>query len=176
MLERHVDIGHDVGEARHRFREAAGDTAGVGVHQPHPGQIGHGLGKLLEQDGETVAVTAVLAVGRGVLGDQDEFARTRGRVELCLGQQSVRRVGVHAALDRGDDAEGAGAIAAVGDLEVGAGSADVGERRLGDVEAGARGADVGGDLVHCSAPKVASTFGIAERTCSSAISVRQPTT
>ena len=54
---------------------------------------------------------------------------------------------MHAALDRRNDAEGARTVTAIRDLEVGAGRADVAERRLWNIVAGGGGTEVRGDFV-----------------------------
>ena len=147
VLERHVEVRHDVGESRHGLRQPRGNAPGVGVHHPYPRHVRDGGGQLLQQPRQAVTRSAVFAEGRGVLRHQHQLAHAAPGVPARLRDQARSLVGVHAALYGGDDAERAGAVAAVGDLQVGAWAAAARDRRevcVRNVEGGVRRSELRG--------------------------------
>lgn len=113
MLEGHVHVGDDVGEGGHGMGEAGGDAAGVGVHEADPRYVRDGFREAFEEGGEAISLAGIFAVGGGVLGDEDEFFDAGGGEPAGFVDEAFCGVGVHAAFDGGDDAEGAGTVAAV---------------------------------------------------------------
>ena len=106
-------------------------VAGIGVHDPQPGQAGGGMvgGDLVDlghhspdQAWKGIPFAAIAAVGRRVLGDQDDLFDA---IEHQFGCILYDRFGWPAggrALDQRNGTEGAVGAAAIGDLEVRAGS------------------------------------------------------
>ena len=135
MLQRDVEVVADLRDGRHRLHQRRRDEAGVGVHQPDPGQAGRLAREAFEQPRQPFPQTDVLAVGGGVLRDEHQLPDPRiGEPPRFQDQRVDGGAAEGAPLDAGDVAERAGARAAVGDLEVGAGPRrDAGRPRLRDV-------------------------------------------
>lgn len=126
VLEGHVEVVEHVGDARHRFDQLRADAARVGVHEPKPDIGADGFGEHLQEAREAAAhrQAHVFAPGRAVLRDEHEFFRARGDEALSFAHKHARRGGTKQALNLGDDAERAGGVAAVADLEVRARAVD----------------------------------------------------
>ena len=78
MLQGHVEIFADVVVLRDGVEQLAGDAIGIGVEEAEPAQA-FDLGERVEQRGEAVFEAEVFAVAGGVLADEGDFARRRGR-------------------------------------------------------------------------------------------------
>ena len=100
-----------------------------------------------EQIGQAVAQAEVFAVGGGVLADQGDFADSGGGQIFGFAHHGFKAPAAECAAKLGDDAERAGVIAALGDLDVG-GMAGRGEhaRRGVMIEKRGRGGRRGAEL------------------------------
>ena len=121
MLEGDVEVLGDGIVAGHRFKQAGGDLVGVGVEEAEPAEAGQG-GKGVEEFGEAFLEAEVFAVAGGVLADEGDLADSLGDEVLGLGDDGAHAAGAELAAELGDDAEGAGVIAAFGDFDVGGGA------------------------------------------------------
>jgi hypothetical protein len=121
VLEGHVEIFADVVVARDGFEELAGDAVGIGVEEAEPAEVGD-AGELVEECGEAVFEAEVFAVAGGVLADEGDFANAAGDELLGFGDDGLEAAGTEFAAQVGDDAEGAGVVAALGDFDVGGGA------------------------------------------------------
>jgi len=122
VLERDVEVGHDLAVRRHRLDQAVGHVAGIGVHHANPGHVWHGNNELVEQRRQPVFLAQVVAVVGRILGDQDQLLHAAVAQAARLVEDAIRRAADRRALDGRDRAEGARAAAAIRDLEIGAGA------------------------------------------------------
>ena len=121
VLERDVVVGHHPGRRGHGLEQPGPDLGGLKVGHPHPVDPVDGgqLGQELLQERE---VAEVLAIGRGVLRDEQEFAHAPVGEPPRLGQD-VGRPARHEGAPKGrDGTEGTAAVAAARDLEGGPGT------------------------------------------------------
>ena len=125
MLQRHVQVGHDLLLAGHDLDQLVADVAGIGVHEPQPLEIVAGaIADGREQPGQTVGLAPVAAVVGGVLGHDHQFLGAGPHQAVDLVDDGFDGPAVQLALEGGDGAEGAGRVAAVGNLEIGAAALD----------------------------------------------------
>ena len=158
MLDGHVDVIQDLGRVADRGDEVVGHTLGLQVEDPDPAVVGpHDVGNAPQQPRQAPLALEVGAPDAGVLADEHDLADAALHELADLGEDLVLAARVVAAADVGDRAEGAEAVAAVGDLDVGAGTLDgaqhvagkgrlAGRGRVGVLEAEHR-ADDGDDAV-----------------------------
>ena len=146
MLERDVDVAHDVLGPPDGLDELVAPMGGVRVEQADP-EVPLDLVQLAEERGERLALGGVDLAARvrtrvgpavhaevgGVLGDQVDLLDALGDELAGFLDDGFDRAAAVTAADAGDDAEGAGVVAAFGDLDVG---------RVTRREAEARGVEV----------------------------------
>ena len=116
MLERHIQIGDNLGRGCHDLHQPVGDVTGVGVEQADPGDFGGFAGDLLHQQGKTVFEPEVMTVVRRILGDEDELFHPILLKQNSLAGDGFGRAADRSALNQRNGAEGAGAAAAVGNF------------------------------------------------------------
>jgi hypothetical protein len=132
VLERQVEIFADVVVLRDRLEQFAGDAVGISVEKTEPLEV-RDAGEPIEEGGETVAEAEVFAVAGGVLADESDFADAAGNELLGFGNDGFEAAGTEFAAQVGDDAEGTGMVAALGDFDVGGGAGRGEEARSGFV-------------------------------------------
>ena len=128
MLQWDVQVRQDKA-LRHEGDDVFNVGVGVDVVQAYPGTVG--LGEVAECFGEfkqagfdgaavpkTGAVFDVCAVCGGVLADDEEFFDSGVEEFVGFGEDVCDRAGFEGAAQVGDDAEGAGVVAAFADFEV----------------------------------------------------------
>ncbi len=79
--------------------------------------------ELAQQFGQADLAVEIEAVIGGVLGDDDQFADAVGGEFVRLADDFLDRLGDVLAAHAGDGAEGAGAVAALGDFQIGVSAA-----------------------------------------------------
>jgi len=121
VLQGNVEIFADVVVLGDGFKQLVGDAVGVGVEEAEPAEVGD-AGELVEEGCEAVFEAQVFAVAGGVLADEGNFLDAAGDEGLGLGDDGLKAAGTKFAAEVGDDAEGAGMVAALGDFDVGGGS------------------------------------------------------
>ena len=117
VLERHVEVAGDVGVAGDGFEQSGGDLVGVRVEEAEPLEVGD-AGERVEQVGEAVPETEVFAVAGGVLADEGDLADALVDEVFRLGDHRGHAAGAEFSAELGNDAEAAGMVAALGDLDV----------------------------------------------------------
>ena len=149
MLQGNVQILADVVVLGDGFEQPLRDAVGIGVEEAQPAQPVD-AGQSVEQVGETVFQTQVFAVAGGVLADEGDFLNAAGDELLGFGDDGLEAAGTEFAAQVGDDAEGAGVVAAFGDFDVGRGF-------WGGEEAwGGFVVEIGGQEVGCALPVIAA--------------------
>ena len=118
VLQRHVEVFADVVVAGDGFEQAAGDAVGIGVEEAQPAEA-LDCGRGVEESGEAVFEAEVFAVTGGVLADEGDFPDAVRDELLGFGDDGFEAAGAEFAAEVGDDAEAAGVVAALGDLDVG---------------------------------------------------------
>jgi hypothetical protein len=116
VLEWKVEIFADVVMLGNGLEKFAGDAVRVGVEEAEPAQVGD-LGKRVEESGEAVFETEVFAVTGGVLTDEGDLADAAGDELLSFGDDGFKAARTEFSAEVGDDAEGAGVVAAFGDFD-----------------------------------------------------------
>ena len=149
MLERDVEIFADVVVLGDGVEQLAGDAVGVGVEEAEPAQA-FDAGEGVEEGGEAVFDAEVFAVAGGVLADEGDFLDAAGDELPGFSDDGFEAAGAEFAAQVGDDAEGAGVVAALGDFDVGGGFWGGQEARGGFV------VEIGGQQVGCALPVVAA--------------------
>src|SRR5262249_25805489 len=86
--------------------------------EPQPAYGGDADRERAQELREGRAIAQVAAVGRGILGDQVDLERPGGGQRLSLGEEIGHRTALVPAADLRDDAEAAGVVAALRDLEI----------------------------------------------------------
>lgn len=134
VLDRHVQVRHAGGRLGHRIDQPEDELAGVDVEHAKPAQCRYLLGDQADEPRQAVLDAEVGSVADGVLRDQDNLLDSSVDQLPDLAHHIERSLAGLAALDERDGAEGACVIAAVGDLDVGAGTgrtcpAEAGEHR-----------------------------------------------
>ena len=118
VLQRHVEVGNDLRAGGDLVDEAIGEMDRVEIHEPDPLDPVDLL-EFFEQFHEPgLAVEVHSVVGR-VLRDDHQFLHAVGGQFLGLADHLLDRLGGVLAPHLRDRTEGAGAVAALGDLEVG---------------------------------------------------------
>ena len=163
MLEGQVQVVADVVVAGDGFEQAAGDAVGVGVEEAEPAEVGD-FGERVEECGEAVLEAEVFAVAGGVLADEGDLADAAGDELLGFGDDRFKSSGAEFSAQVGDDAEGAGVVAALGDLDVGRGFGGGQEARGGFV------VEIGGEQMGCALPVVAAEAALRSRWSPSGVS------
>ena len=116
VLERDVEVGDDAGHGGHRVEQARADLGRLQVADADPldpGDSGEVRQDLLEQP----EVAEVLAVGGGVLADQEELLDAALPQPAGLRDDVVRSPRDEGAAEHRDGAERASAVTAAGDLQ-----------------------------------------------------------
>ncbi len=162
MLQGNVDVAAEARVLGENFQQARGDLVGIGVEEADPAEI-LDLRELFEQGGETVLNAEVFAEAGCVLPDEIDFANALGGEALRLDDNRGDGAGAELAAQLRNDAEGAGMIAAFGDLDVG------GVARGGEQARGVLVVEIAGQLGSGTVPSVAGEAsgllaGIAFRT------------
>ena len=116
VLEGEVEVRRDARRAGDRLDQPRTGLGGLEVGDPHPVDAVDG-GELGQQRLEEADVAEVLAVGRGVLADQEQLAGTLGGQPAGLLDHLGRAAADEGAAEARDRAEGAAAVAATGELE-----------------------------------------------------------
>lgn len=156
-LQGGVNVAGDAGRGGHELEQGGGK-----VHRFDAGQADEGDGSFLQQAaeevGELAAGAPLAAPAAKVDTGENDFGIAGGGEALGFGDNPIRGSGAGLSADARDDAKGAAIVAAVLDLEVGAGTVASGaldggieEFALGediaDVDFGVVGGGVGGDDV-----------------------------
>jgi hypothetical protein len=150
VLQGDVEIFADVVVLGDGFKQLAGDAVGVGVEEAEPAEA-IDAGELVKECGEAVFEAEVFAVAGGVLADEGDFLDAAGDEGLLrFGDDGFKAAGTEFAAEVGDDAEGAGVVAALGDFDVGGGA------RGGEKAWGGFVVEIGGQQVRCALPVVAA--------------------
>ncbi len=119
VLERQVEVGRDAGGRGHHVDQSRAQLGGLQVADPDPGDAVD-RGQLRQQLLEQPQVAQVLAVGRGVLADQQQLADALARpATRASASTSSGGAGQERAAERRDRAERAAPVAAGSDLERG---------------------------------------------------------
>ena len=116
VLEGQVEVGHHAGRGRDRLDQARAGLGRLEVGHPHPVDAVDG-GELGQHRLEQPQVAEVLAVGRGVLADQEQLAHALGGQPLRLVDDVAGPAADERAAEARDRAEGAASVAAAGQLE-----------------------------------------------------------
>ena len=125
MLQGDVDVLHNLRRVTDRGDKLVGETLGLQVQDAHPAAVGaHLLGHLAQQVGKRGGAGQVAAPDARVLADEDYLANAALKQVAHLGEDDVLRTREIAAANVRDGAEGAEAVAAVRDLDVGKGRLD----------------------------------------------------
>ena len=129
MLDGDVDVRQHLRRVANGGDELVGHALGLKVQHAEPGAIGtHNLRKAHEEAREGVLRAQVLAPDSRVLADEDELANTLLCQGLDLALDLTVRARRIAAANGGDRAERAESVAAVRDLDVGAGALNRAQR------------------------------------------------
>ena len=118
VLEGQVEVRRHAGRPRDRLDQAGTGLGGLQVGHPHPVDAVH-RGQLGQQGLEQPEVAEVLAVGRGVLADQEQLAGALLGEPARLLQDVAGAAADEGAAEAGDRAERAAPVAAAGELEGG---------------------------------------------------------
>ena len=118
VLEGDVEIFADVVVLCDGFEELVGDAVGIGVEEAEPAEVGDS-GELVEERGQAVFEAEVLAVAGGVLTDEGDLLDAAGDEGLSFCDYGFEAAGTELSAEVGDDAEGAGVVASLGDFDVG---------------------------------------------------------
>jgi hypothetical protein len=118
------------------IEQAIGNAIGIGVEEAQPLEVRDG-GEAVEELREPVFDAEVFAVASCVLTDEGELANAGGDQALGFGDDRFETAGAKLAAELRDDAEAAGMVASLSDLDVGRGAGS-GEnaRRLVVIEVG----------------------------------------
>jgi hypothetical protein len=124
VLERHVHVGQHALGAGDRLDEPVRHGRRIQVEQPDPVRALHpveGREHVLEARAPAAVDERhqVLAPGGGILGDQVQLAHADAGELLHLGDEGGEGAALELPADARDGAEGADAVAALGDLHVG---------------------------------------------------------
>ena len=133
VLDRHVDVLGDFRLAGNRVDQLVRKDARIGVVQSNPSHV-H-LAKSPQKLVQLGATRQVMAEGGEILSDQVQLDRARSGQIRGLGDDVRDRSGALSASQLGDDAEGAGVVAALRNFQVrGEARKRVDPRRLGIVD------------------------------------------
>ena len=120
MLERQVEVFADIVVAGNGVKKAAGNAVGIGVEKAQPAHAGD-LGECVEQLRKAVLDAQVFAIAGSVLADQRDLLDAARNELLRLGDDRLEAARAEFPPEIGDDAEGTGMVAALGNLDVGRG-------------------------------------------------------
>jgi len=134
---------------RDGFKQLAGDAVGVGVEDAEPAQAVD-FGQSVKQRGQAVFEAQVFAIAGGVLADEGDLLNAASDEALGFGDNRFETPRAEFAAQIGDDAEGAGVVAAFGDFDVG------GRARRGEETRRRFVVEIGGQQVRCALPVVAA--------------------
>src|SRR5439155_3972539 len=95
-----------------------GDVPRIRIHHSDPQQLWELVGQLLEKQRQSVVLTKIVSVARGVLADQHDLANTLLDQLAHLPPDQLDRLAAVIALHEWDRAEGAALVAAVADFLV----------------------------------------------------------
>ena len=118
VLQGHVEIFADVVVLRDGVEQFAGDAIRIGVEEAQPAKA-FDTGERFEQEREAVFDAEVFAVAGRVLADEGDFLDAACDELLCFGDDGLEAARAELAAQIGNDAEGAGMVAAFSDLDVG---------------------------------------------------------
>ncbi len=119
VLEGDVEVRDETRLAPHQAEQLDVERGRIGVQEANPGKGRAGEQGFHQPQQPVPAEVEVLAVAGGVLGDQAELDRAGGLQGARLGDQALDGPAAEAAAPVRDRAEGAGVVAAFGDLEIG---------------------------------------------------------
>src|SRR3974377_535993 len=117
MLQRNVDVGTDLFVRSDGFEQLAGDLVWIGGEAGYPANV-FDFGQAFEQQSESIFQAKVFAVAGSVLPDEGDFANALLREMLRFGDHGLEAARAELAAQLRNDAERAGMIAALGDLDV----------------------------------------------------------
>ena len=125
VLKRHVEIGQHLA-VRHQRDDLVDVRVGIDVVQPHPdAELAERASEIEEFRPQLAAlplargIPDVDAVGRGILGDDQQLLHPGGDQPLGFAQNVGGRARDQVAAQPRDDAEGAAVVAAFGNLQIG---------------------------------------------------------
>ena len=121
VLEGEVEVGHDALGRGHHVDQRRAHLGRLQVADPQPVHTVD-RGQLRQQRLQQLQVAEVLAVGGGVLRDQDQLAHALAGQPAGLVEDVVRAAGQVGAAEGRDGAERAAAVAAGGQLQRGRGA------------------------------------------------------
>ncbi len=116
VLEGEVEVGRDARRGRDRLHQARSGLGRLEVGDPHPVDALDGR-DLRQQRLQQAQVAEVLAVGRGVLRDQEQLARALGGQPGGVVQHVAGPAAHEAAAEGRDGAERAPTVTAAGQLQ-----------------------------------------------------------
>ena len=119
VLQRHVEIGDKAVLGRHEPQETVVESRRIGVEEADPGKLRAGQQRLDQPPHAGAPQSQILAVARGVLGDQAELAYALLLEPPGLGHQVRHRAAAEPTAPQRDSAEGTWVVAALGHLEIG---------------------------------------------------------
>ena len=156
VLEGDVDVLNERLVSGDGFEEDGGDAVGICVEKANPFFVGcFDFGEAGEEGGEAVFEAEIFAVTGDVLADEVDFADAFVEEATGFEDEAFEAAAAEVTAELGDDAEGAGVVAAFGDFNVSvvvgggtdAGGAFVVEEGLdgflGGFDAFAEGYDIG---------------------------------
>ena len=118
MLQGHIHVGADLFVLRDCVQQLAGNLVGIGVEETHPTQV-FDRRKFFQQKREAIFQAEIFAIASGVLADQGNFSHSGLRETFGLGNDGFKTSRAELSAQLRNDAEGAGMIAALGNLDVG---------------------------------------------------------
>lgn len=122
MLQRNVQIGKHLRKAGHPVRKRDEARARKTVHDANPRDIGHSIDERVQELRQANAAAQVPTIARRILGDQVDLLHAAIRQPCGVGQNCLGPTAHAWAFDERYRAEGARPVAAVRQLEVGAGT------------------------------------------------------
>ncbi len=118
MLQRNINVRANFVVSGDGFQQPPRDLVGIGVEEANPAQR-FNTRQLFQQKRQAIFQAKVLAIARGVLADQSDFAYSCKRQPLRFGDYRFKPTRSELATQLGDDAEGAGMIATFCNFDVG---------------------------------------------------------
>ena len=115
VLDGQVEIGHDLGVADHGGNKCIADTFRIGVQDTDPADAVDFL-QAVQQLTDGAGSAPVLAVGGGVLRDQNQLAHTLARQPAGLGDAVVDFTAAQRTADQRNGAVIAAIVAALGNF------------------------------------------------------------
>lgn len=116
MLQGHIEVRHNLRLTGQDFQQLVGHAAGIEVQAAHP-EIALNGAQIAQQLGQAVFLAQVASIIGQILRDQVQLSHALVEQIARFLQQDGRRDGLVLALHERDAAEGAGVVAAVGNLQ-----------------------------------------------------------